>query len=60
MKAVRYHDFGGPEVLRCEDVERPTPGAGQVRIQVTATSFNGIDAALRAGRLQGSLPLRLP
>jgi NADPH:quinone reductase-like Zn-dependent oxidoreductase len=60
MKAVRFHDFGGPEVLRYEDVERPTPGAGQVRIRVAATSFNGIDAALRAGCLQGLLPLRLP
>ncbi|WP_432570833.1 NADP-dependent oxidoreductase [Kineococcus sp. SYSU DK005] len=60
MKAVRFHDFGGPAVLRYEDVERPTPGAGQVRIRVAATSFNGIDAALRSGRLQGSIPLRLP
>jgi NADPH:quinone reductase-like Zn-dependent oxidoreductase len=38
MKAVRFHEFGGPEVLRYEDVEVPTPGAGQVRIRVAATS----------------------
>ena len=60
MKAVRFHDFGGPEVLRLEDVEIPVPGAGQVRIRVAATSFSGFDAALRAGGLEGSSPLRLP
>jgi NADPH:quinone reductase-like Zn-dependent oxidoreductase len=60
MKAVRFHEFGGPEVLRLEDVEQPTPGAGQARIRVAATSFNGIDATIRAGHLQGTIPVRLP
>jgi NADPH:quinone reductase-like Zn-dependent oxidoreductase len=60
MKAVRFSQFGGPEVLRHEDVEKPTPGAGQVRIRVAATSFNDIDAAIRSGSLQGSIPVRLP
>ena len=60
MKAIRFHGFGGPEVLRYEDVEQPTPGPGQVRIRVAATSFNDIDAAIRAGDLQGRTPVRLP
>jgi NADPH:quinone reductase-like Zn-dependent oxidoreductase len=60
MKAVRFHEFGGPEVLRYEDVEVPTPGAGQVRIRVAATSFNGIDANIRAGYMQGPIPVELP
>jgi NADPH:quinone reductase-like Zn-dependent oxidoreductase len=60
MKAVRFHRFGGPEVLRCEDVEKPTPGAGQVRIRVTATSFNNIDAAIRSGSVPCLIPVRLP
>ncbi|SBT49358.1 NADP-dependent oxidoreductase [Micromonospora auratinigra] len=60
MKAVRFHEFGGPEVLRYEDVEQPVPGAGQVRIRVAATSFNGVDANIRAGYMQGPIPVELP
>ncbi|MEV4346274.1 NADP-dependent oxidoreductase [Actinoplanes sp. NPDC049596] len=60
MKAVRFHQFGGPEVLRYEDIERPVPGAHQARIRVAATSFNGVDAGIRAGCMQSSIPVRLP
>jgi NADPH:quinone reductase-like Zn-dependent oxidoreductase len=60
MKAVRFHEFGGPEVLRYEDVERPTPGAGQVRIRVAGTSFNGVDGNIRAGFMRGPIPVTLP
>ena len=60
MKAMRFHAFGGPEVLRLEDVEEPTPGAGQVRIRVAATSFNDVDATIRAGDAQGRTPVHLP
>ena len=60
MKAVRFHAFGGPDVLRYEDVEQPTPGAGQVRIQVAATSFNHVDATIRAGDMQGRISVELP
>ena len=60
MKAVRFHEFGGPEVLRYEDVEQPTPGSGQVRIRVAATSFNGVDGNIRAGYMQGPIPVELP
>ncbi|MED7925786.1 NADP-dependent oxidoreductase [Nonomuraea sp. LP-02] len=60
MKAVRFHEFGGPEVLRHEDVAQPAPGAGQVRIRVAATSFNGVDGNIRAGYMQGPIPVELP
>lgn len=60
MKAVRFHEFGGPEVLRYEDVAQPTPGPGQVRIRVAATSFNGVDGNIRAGYMQGPIPVELP
>jgi NADPH:quinone reductase-like Zn-dependent oxidoreductase len=60
MKAVRFHEYGDPEVLRLEDVDVPTPGAGQVRVRVAATSFNGVDGNIRAGRMQGPMPLDLP
>ncbi|MDY7085240.1 MAG: NADP-dependent oxidoreductase [Actinomycetota bacterium] len=60
MKAVRFHEFGGPEVLRHEDVEQPTPGTGQVRVRVAGTSFNGVDGNIRAGFMQGPIPVELP
>jgi NADPH:quinone reductase-like Zn-dependent oxidoreductase len=60
MKAVRFHEYGDPDVLRYEDVEQPAPGPGEVRIQVAATSFNGIDAGIRSGNMQGPFPVTLP
>jgi NADPH:quinone reductase-like Zn-dependent oxidoreductase len=60
MKAVRFHEFGGPDVLRYEDAEQPVPGAGQVRLRVAATSFNGVDANIRGGNMQGPIPVELP
>jgi NADPH:quinone reductase-like Zn-dependent oxidoreductase len=60
MKAVRFHEYGDPGVLRYEDVEQPAPGAGQVLIRVAATSFNGVDGNIRAGFMQGPIPVTLP
>ena len=58
MKAVRYHEFGGPDVLRYEDIALPTPGAGQVRVKVAASAFNAADNGMRAGFLP--IPVVLP
>ncbi len=60
MKAVRFHEYGDPSVLRYEDVEQPVPGPGQVRIRVAATSFNSVDGNIRAGFMQGPIPVVLP
>jgi NADPH:quinone reductase-like Zn-dependent oxidoreductase len=60
MKAVRFHEYGGPDVLRYEDVDQPVPGAGQVRLRVAATTFNGVDANIRGGNMQGPIPVVLP
>jgi NADPH:quinone reductase-like Zn-dependent oxidoreductase len=60
MKAVRFHEYGDPSVLRHEDVTRPVPGAGQVLIRVAATSFNGVDGNIRGGFMQGPIPVTLP
>ena len=38
MKAVRVHNYGGPEVLRFEDAPRPTPDSGELLIRVHAAS----------------------
>lgn len=60
MKAVRYHQFGGIEVLREEVVERPVPGPGQVLVEVAATSFNPVDDHIRLGVLAEAIPTELP
>jgi NADPH:quinone reductase-like Zn-dependent oxidoreductase len=60
MKAVRFHEYGGPVVLRYEDAAQPVPGAGQVLIRVAGTSFNGVDGNIRAGFMQGPIPVTLP
>jgi NADPH:quinone reductase-like Zn-dependent oxidoreductase len=58
MKAVRFHETGGPEVLRYEDADQPIPGAGEVRIQVAGSAFNPADGGIRAGFLP--IPVTLP
>jgi NADPH:quinone reductase-like Zn-dependent oxidoreductase len=60
MKAVRFHEFGDADVLRYEDVEQPIPGDGEVRVRVAATSFNPVDGNIRAGYMQGPIPVVLP
>lgn len=51
MKAVRFHEVGGPEVLQYEEIDQPIPGAGQVRVRVAASAFNAADNGMRAGSL---------
>jgi NADPH:quinone reductase-like Zn-dependent oxidoreductase len=60
MKAVRFHTYGDADVLRYEDVPQPTPGAGQVRVRVAATTFNPVDDGIRGGYLQQPFPVTLP
>lgn len=59
MKAVRVHEYGGPEVLRYEDVPTPTLGAGEVLIKIEASGVNYIDIYHRTGLYPGKLPLTL-
>ena len=49
MKAIVYDDYGPPDMLRSEDVPRPTPGDGEVLVKVHATSINDYDWHLLAG-----------
>jgi NADPH:quinone reductase len=49
MKAIRFHEFGGPGVLRVDEVEKPQPGAGEVLIRVAVAGVNYADTMLRAG-----------
>lgn len=49
MKAIRVHEFGGPEVLRLEEVEDPQPGEGEVVVRVRAAGVNPVDTYIRTG-----------
>jgi len=60
MKAVRIHNYGGPEVLKYEDAPRPQPGEGEVLVRVHATSVNPIDWKVRAGYMKDFIPHSFP
>ena len=60
MKAVRFHEYGDPDVLRYEDVAQPVPDAGEVRVRVAASAFNLVDDGIRGGYLRGPFPVVLP
>ena len=49
MKAIRVHEFGGPAVMRLEEVPALTPGPGQVVVRIHAAGVNPVDTYLRAG-----------
>ena len=49
MRAAVFHEHGGPEVIRVEDVPRPEPGPGEVLIRVRAAALNHLDLWVRRG-----------
>jgi NADPH:quinone reductase-like Zn-dependent oxidoreductase len=59
MKAIRIHSFGGPDVLKIEDVPVPRPGAREIRIRVIAAGVNPLDWAIRQGYLNLTLPMTM-
>jgi NADPH:quinone reductase-like Zn-dependent oxidoreductase len=56
MKAVRIHEYGGPEVLRYEDVPDPKPRKDQVLVRVRACAMNHLDIWVRKGTTKSPLP----
>jgi NADPH:quinone reductase-like Zn-dependent oxidoreductase len=50
MKAIRIHRFGGPEVLKLEDVPAPLPGDAEAVVEVRAASINPVDYMIRSGQ----------
>lgn len=57
MRAVRFHEPGGPEVLRLEEIDLPEPGPGEVRVRLRHAGVNFIDTYLRSGLYDpGALP----
>jgi len=57
MKAIRVHQFGGPEVLKLEEVPTPKPDTGQVLVRVRAIGVNPYDTYMRAGTYAIKPPL---
>jgi NADPH2:quinone reductase len=57
MRAIRINQFGGPEVLKLEEVPTPTPTAGQVLVHVRAVGVNPYDTNMRAGTYAIKPPL---
>ncbi|HVH11721.1 MAG TPA: alcohol dehydrogenase catalytic domain-containing protein, partial [Longimicrobium sp.] len=49
MRAAIFHEHGGPEVVRIEQVARPRPGPGEVLVQVKAAAMNHLDLWVRRG-----------
>ena len=54
MKAIVYSNYGSPDVLKCEEIEKPVPADNEVLIRVRAASLNPVDGHL----MRGPLPLR--
>ena len=49
MKAIRIHEFGGPEVMKLEETERPVPAPDEILIKVYASGVNPVDWVIRNG-----------
>jgi NADPH:quinone reductase-like Zn-dependent oxidoreductase len=52
MRALRFHSYGPPDVLRIVELPEPSPGAGQVKVRVQAVGLNPLDWKIRAGHVR--------
>ncbi|MFD1588975.1 NADPH:quinone reductase [Halorientalis brevis] len=57
MRAVRYHEHGGTDVLQVDEIDRPTPAGGDVLVDVAAAAINPVDTYFREGSYE---PATLP
>ena len=57
IRSVRIHEFGGPEVLRIEEIEAEEPGEGEVRMRIRGIGINRTEITLRSGRSPVRPPL---
>jgi NADPH:quinone reductase-like Zn-dependent oxidoreductase len=60
VKAVRFEEYGGVDVLKVEDVARPEPGPGQVLVEVKAAGINPGEAKIREGLMHARWPAAFP
>jgi NADPH:quinone reductase-like Zn-dependent oxidoreductase len=59
-KAMRFHDYGGPEAMSFEEIERPVPKEGEILVRIHAVSVNSVDWKIRSGLLRKRFSLPLP
>src|SRR5215212_1544497 len=57
MRAMRFHEFGGPEVQRLEEVTDPTSDGGRVLVRVRACGVNRLDLFTREGKVPVKIAL---
>ena len=55
MKAVRIHEFGGPEVMRIEEVERPVPQSDEILVKMYASGVNPADYVVAKTERDGEI-----
>jgi NADPH:quinone reductase-like Zn-dependent oxidoreductase len=60
VRAVRFDEYGGVEVLKVVDIPRPVPGTGQILVQVKAAGINPGEAKIRVGLLHARWPATFP
>ncbi|KUL53052.1 MULTISPECIES: NADP-dependent oxidoreductase [unclassified Streptomyces] len=60
MKRVGFGEYGGPDVLRLEEVEAPHAGPGRIRVAVRAAGVNPVDWRIREGQMLKAHPIELP
>ena len=60
MKATRLHDYGDADQFVYEDAPDPTPGPGEVVVEVAAVSLNPLDVTVRSGAFAAFMPISFP
>lgn len=60
MKAVRFHDYGGPEQIILEEIPIPEPGAGEVLVKINAVAVNPWDWKFRSGIYKEGMQVKFP
>ncbi len=59
-RAVRFDRYGGPDVLVVAEIPMPTPGPGEVVVEVRAAAINPGESSIREGRLHDRFPATFP
>jgi NADPH:quinone reductase len=60
MRAVRFDHYGGREVLYIAEIEKPSPAAGEVLVEVKAAGINPGEVSIRSGALDARYPTTFP
>ncbi len=60
MKALRFHEYGGPEVLTIDAIPVTEPGPGEVLVRVSGSGINPVDWKIREGQMKEQMPLQFP